>query len=180
MHQIEEEPLGSVGKPIGDVKVIVTDEKGKPLQAGQKGIINVNTRCIFRGYVSSDSVEREAVYNDWLNTGDIGYFDSHDNLYVIGRRDRMVICGGHNVYPEYIEAIIMKLNGIKDCYVYGIKDDIWGEKLVCTYDSNVELNRELFFHCKKYLAQYEIPKTFIKGTIYKTPNGKKRINNLFE
>lgn len=178
--QIEEEPLGSVGKPIGDVKVIVTDEKGKPLQAGQKGIINVNTRCLFRGYVSSDSVEREAVYNDWLNTGDIGYFDSHDNLYVIGRRDRMVICGGHNVYPEYIEAIIMKLNGIKDCYVYGIKDDIWGEKLVCTYDSNVELNRELFFHCKKYLAQYEIPKTFIKGTIYKTPNGKKRINNLFE
>lgn len=171
--QRQEEPIGSVGLPIGNVKIIVTDENGRQLDCGQNGIISVKTECLFKGYVSNESTLKKSVYKDWLNTGDIGYIDSVGNLFITGRLDRMIICGSHNVYPEQVEEIIMKYNGIKDCYVYGTDDPILGKKLICIYESKNELNSALLDHCRKHLAQYEIPKEFIYGTISKTPNGKK-------
>lgn len=171
--QIQETPVGSVGLPIGNVEVIVTDDLGNKLANNQKGLISVKTDSVFKGYVSNESASKKTVYKDWLNTGDIGYFDEQGNLFITGRADRMVTCSGHNVYPEQIEDMISKLEYITDCYVYGVSDLTLGNKLICIYESSENRDKELLYYCNTQLAQYEIPKKFVHGKINKTANGKK-------
>jgi long-chain acyl-CoA synthetase len=171
-----EEPLGSVGQPIGDVKIVVTDLNGKILDNGKTGIVSVKTDCRFVKYIVSEEKQfRKSIYKDWINTGDLGYIDSQGNLFILGRADRMIVCGSHNVYPEQVEDILLKLDDIDDCFVHSVYDDTIGNKLVCLYEGSAELDyKYLLKHCAKYLAPYEIPKEFIYGKIPRTSNGKKK------
>jgi len=173
--QRQEEPVGSVGLPLKDIEIVITDETGRQLSEGENGIISVKTPCLFKGYVSGEASLKEPVYKNWLNTGDIGYVDQLGHLYITGRWDRMLTSGSHNVYPEQVEAVIIKFEGIQDCHVYGEDDLVLGKKLICIYEGEHEVTSQLLAYCRNHLAQYEIPKSFVHGTIPKTPNGKKRV-----
>ena len=71
-----------------------------------------------------------------ISCGDIGYLDADGYLYLNDRRSDMVISGGVNIYPAEIEACLLSLPGVRDCAVFGIPDEEFGEALA----AHVELH----------------------------------------
>lgn len=165
--------IGSSGKPIKNVEVKIIDENGTELPPMIRGIIHVKTPSLFSKYVCNNEI-RKSLYQDWLNTGDVGYMDDNNNLFVVGRSDDMIIIGAHNVYPDGVEDVILKYPYIKDDIVFGVKDEIYGEKIVCCYISDVSIGQELKQFCRDNLAPYEVPHEFIRvDNIPLTLTGKK-------
>lgn len=165
--------IGAVGKPLSKVDVTVVSNDGFQVIAMEKGVIHVNTPCLFSGYISNGLV-RTSLYNGWLNTGDIGYIDNMNNLFITGRVDNMITIGSHNVYPEEIETFIMKISDVNDCIIIPQKNAVHENKMICFYVAGADISHHLKEFCITSLAPYEIPSTFIRiDRIPTTDNGKK-------
>ena len=66
----------------------------------------------------------------WHHTGDIGYLDEDNYLYIVDRAKDMIISGGFNVYSAEVERALMAHPGVQDCAVIGLPDEKWGERVV--------------------------------------------------
>ena len=162
---------GSVGQAIKGVQIRI--EHKEDLNDEKYGIIQVKTPSKYLGYVSSDG-QMKNLNDEWVLTGDIGYFDEEHNLFIVGRYDNMILVGSHNVFPEDVERTILQSGIVWDCLISSVQDDLYGEKIVCRYVSNQPKEKELRKFCLAHLATYEIPQMFIRvETIPVTYNGKK-------
>jgi acyl-CoA synthetase (AMP-forming)/AMP-acid ligase II len=89
----------------------------------------------------------------------------------------MIVTGGQNVHAAEVEEIILKFPGVADCAVFGLPDDLWGERvtgLVVTQDNASVTPKELEEFCRQHLAGFKTPKEFIveKNALPRTPTGK--------
>lgn len=150
----------SVGKPIKGVEIVITDENGKVVPNGERGIIHVKTPSMFSGYVTGTQ-KHISLYQDWLNTGDIGFWDEFGELHVVGRADDVIICDAHKIYPSDVENLILEDPSIFDCVVSQCTvNDM--ETIGCMYVSNRECTTEIIHRIKDRLAKYEIPKRYLR------------------
>lgn len=172
----------SVGKPINGVQVCVIDPFGKEAGVNCKGVIHVKSPSLFSGYVLG-CAKHSSLYKDWLNTGDIGYFDANGELHIVSRIDNVIIIDSHKIYPEDIEKEIINCSLATDCIV--AKLNVNGrEVLSCLYTGNRIKQHEMLSSLKDKLMTFEIPKFYV--WIEKMPinaNGKKmrsRAVNILE
>jgi long-chain acyl-CoA synthetase len=153
---------GTVGRPLGDARVRVLDDHGRELPRGQSGEVYVWLDVWPDFTYHGDEDKRREVERDGLiSVGDIGYLDDDGYLYLNDRRSDMVISGGVNIYPAEIEACLIAMQGVRDCAVFGIPDEEFGEALA----AHVELDpgspittdavRE---HVRERLAAYKAPR----------------------
>lgn len=153
----------SVGKPIKGVEIVITDENGKVVPNGERGIIHVKTPSMFSGYVTGTQ-KHISLYQDWLNTGDIGFWDEFGELHVVGRVDDVIICDAHKIYPSDVENLILEDPSIFDCVVSQCTvNDM--ETIGCMYVSNRECTTEIIHRIKDRLAKYEIPKRYLRTEV---------------
>jgi acyl-CoA synthetase (AMP-forming)/AMP-acid ligase II len=82
-----------------------------------------------RGYHQDPEATAAASAFGWHHTGDIGYLDDDNLLFIVDRAKDMVITGGFNVYSTEVEQAIMQHPAVQDCAVIGLPDDKWGERL---------------------------------------------------
>ena len=161
----------SVGKPIQGIKTAIVNENGAPVSDGNRGIIHVNTPSRFTGYISGRE-KYPSLYNDWLNTGDVGYIDGNGELHIVSRIDDVIIWEGHKIYPSEIERTILDSTEISDCVVVKVdrKDD---DFIACLYVGDDILEPAIRYVLKNKLPAYEIPRRFIRcDAIPRTLNGK--------
>ena len=95
-----------------------------------------------------------------VTNGDVGYFNADGYLFICDRVRDMVISGGVNIYPAEIESVIIDYPGVRDCAVFGIPDDEYGEKLAALIEPAVSggiVEAELRAFLKQHLARYKIP-----------------------
>lgn len=104
--------FASVGRPLPGIKVAVVDEIGNQLEDNRIGEITVKGRTVMQGYLHQPDASTEAIRNDWLHTGDLGYFKEGE-LYITGRRKEVLIVGGRNYYPEDLESVAIGVEGIR-------------------------------------------------------------------
>ncbi len=124
--------------------------------------------------------------NDWLKTGDYGYKNKDGYLFVEGRIDEIIISGGENINPREIESEINNIPEIKESYVFGTKDDYWGQKVnlfVNFKDKNKILNLDQIKKFLLHIDTFKLPKVLHTTTneIPKLSNGKidrKKIEEL--
>ena len=117
--------------------VKILDADGAELPAGESGEVYMRLAILSDFTYEGDEAKRRAVERDGLvSCGDIGYLDADGYLYLNDRRSDMVISGGVNIYPAEIEACLLSLPGVRDCAVFGIPDDEFGEALA----AHVELH----------------------------------------
>jgi long-chain acyl-CoA synthetase len=128
---------GTVGRPIERAVVKVLDGDGRDLPTGESGEIYMWAEVWPDFTYAGDEEKRRAVERDGLiSCGDIGYLDDDGYLYLNDRASDMVISGGVNIYPAEIEACLLSLQGVRDCAVFGIPDEEFGESLA----AHVELH----------------------------------------
>ena len=82
------------------------------------------------GYYKNPEATAEASRHGWHHTGDIGYLDADNFLYIVDRAKDMIITGGFNVYSVEVENALQAHEAIQDCAVIGLPDEKWGERVV--------------------------------------------------
>lgn len=146
-----EQRIGSVGKvfPSVKLKIINKDENGI-------GEIYVKGPTVMLGYYQNEEATKEILDKGWFNTGDLGYVDKKGFLFLCGRKKSVIVLkNGKNVFPEEIETVINKIEGVKESFVYGqAEEDDKIDLKVCAkivYDKdlmkeiyNVETEEEIY------------------------------------
>ncbi len=100
--------LGSSGRVVNDLEIKICDEEGRSLPAGIKGEIVVKGENVMKGYWKNDEATSETIKEGWLYTGDLGYLDNENYLYVLGRfKSLLISADGEKYSPEGIEEAII-------------------------------------------------------------------------
>ena len=133
--------LGSIGKkfPSVEVKIDDPDEEGI-------GELMAKGPSIMLGYYENEEATKSALESDgWFHTGDLARIDKDGYIYISGRKKSVIVLNnGKNVFPEEIETLLNKVEGIKETFVFEKKEDD-GDVKVCVeivYDK--ELIKELY------------------------------------
>jgi acyl-CoA synthetase (AMP-forming)/AMP-acid ligase II len=122
--------LSSAGRVSPLVQVAIMDKEGKLLRPEERGEIVVRGSLVMEGYYKNPEATAEASAHGWHHTGDIGYLDTDNFLYIVDRAKDMIITGGFNVYSVEVEQALRAHEAVQDCAVVGLPDDKWGERIV--------------------------------------------------
>ena len=123
---------GSVGLPLPGVELRITDPaSGAPLPVGEAGMIEVRGPNVFKGYWHlPDKTAEELRANGFFTTGDLGVVDERGYVSIVGRAKDLIICGGFNVYPAEVEALLDAIPGVAESAVIGVPHPDMGEGVV--------------------------------------------------
>ena len=127
---VAESRLASAGRVSPLMQVAIMDGEGALLPTGQRGEIVVRGSLVMQGYYKNPEATAEAFAHGWHHTGDIGYLDADNFLYIVDRAKDMIITGGFNVYSVEVEQALAAHDAVQDCAVIGLADEKWGERIV--------------------------------------------------
>ncbi len=124
--------LHTVGRPIPGHEMLIIDEAGRVLPAGEAGEVVGRSPAMMTGYHNLSDKTAEAEWRDaegrrYIRTGDLGRFDGDGFLTVVGRRKDVIISGGMNIYPVDLEAALCTHPAVGEAAVVGVGSDRWGE-----------------------------------------------------
>lgn len=148
---------GTVGYPLPSVAFRIVNSMGQNVSDGQIGELIVKGRNVMCGYYSSTTETERVLRNGWLFTGDLASMDKQGRITIHGRKDCMMIRAGMNIYPSEIENTLRTDERVRDLYVYGIPDPMYGEAIVLVISGDFESEREIRMLCTKLLPSYEQP-----------------------
>ncbi|BFG04155.1 luciferin 4-monooxygenase-like [Drosophila madeirensis] len=120
--------LGSAGKPMPGVRMRIVDEDGKNLTYNQVGEIFVHKGEAWNGYFGNPEATLQMQDAEgWFHTGDLGYFDEQNFLYIVDRKKEILKYQGLHYWPTEIESVIRELPQVQDVCVVGIYDEREGD-----------------------------------------------------
>jgi len=161
-NRLDKEPvLGSIGVPMPGIEMKVVDEQGKELPRNQIGEVVVKGDNVMLGYYKDEEATASVIRDGWLYTGDLGRIDEEGYIFLTGRKKRMIITSGFNVYPREVETVLELNPAVESCLAAGKEDLMRGEivkafvvlKKGCTVS-----DKEIIRHCKQYLSYYKVPR----------------------
>jgi long-chain acyl-CoA synthetase len=153
---------GTVGRAVAGAELRILDDAGNILPVGEVG--EIFTRFAeLPDFTYHNKPEQRAGIDraGFITSGDVGYLDADGYLFLCDRKRDMVISGGVNVYPAEIEAVLMRLPGVKDCAVFGIPDAEFGEKLLAVVEAAEDsglTSADVGAHLTRQLAGYKVPR----------------------
>jgi acyl-CoA synthetase (AMP-forming)/AMP-acid ligase II len=145
--------------PIFDVKIV--DAEGNSLPLGERGEVCVKGSQVIKGYLNRPEATAETIVDGWLHTGDIGYLDEHNFIYLVDRAKDMVLRGGENVYCSEVEAAVFKHEAVAECAVFSVPDDRLGEEVgaaIFPAAGSRPTAAEIREFLRDHLAPFKIPR----------------------
>lgn len=118
--------LGSIGKafPNMEVKIEEPNEDGV-------GELMAKGPTIMLGYYNNEEATKETIEDGWLHTGDLAKIDKDGYIFICGRKKFVIVLkNGKNIYPEELETLVNKIEGVKETFVYGRPEDD-GDYKIC-------------------------------------------------
>ncbi|NYE95262.1 acyl-CoA synthetase (AMP-forming)/AMP-acid ligase II [Psychromicrobium silvestre] len=158
------ERLSSAGRPSPLVTLAIMDDGGNLLSRGERGEVVVRSPLVMAGYYKNPEATAEASRFGWHHTGDIGYLDEDNFLYIVDRAKDMIISGGFNVYSAEVEQALMQHPGIRDCGVIGLPDEKWGERVTAVLELQPDATvdpEELKAFVKERIGSVKTPKEIL-------------------
>ena len=156
---------GSAGKALFPTEI--------KIEAGE---ILVRGPAVMLGYAGLPDETARALRGGWLHTGDLGFLDDEGYLYVTERKEDLIICGGENVYPAEVEAVLVAHPSVEDAGVIGMPDAEWGQVVAAAVRPRpgvrlTEADVQIF--CRDRLAGYKIPRrVWFVDDLPRSPSGK--------
>jgi long-chain acyl-CoA synthetase len=148
------------------------------------GEVEIRGPILMEGYYRNKVLTRETFTPDgFLRTGDLGFYDEHGLLRIIGRSKEIIIKNGINIVPEEIDGVLRRFPGVAEAKSIGLPDDVLGELIcsVCVMQPGVAPPRapEIRRFVSQHLASFKTPDRIVfAGHIPRTPTGKPRVGEL--
>lgn len=155
----EHDRVGSAGRPYTLAEVRIFDDEDRELPAGAVGEVVARGPIVMSGYWRQPDKTARTLRGGWLHTGDIGHVDDDGFLYLLDRRNDVIISGGYNVYPREVEDLLQSHPRVREAAVVGIPDDTWGEVVHAVVTTNGAVSEaELSDFVRGRIAGYKRPK----------------------
>ena len=160
---------GSIGLPFPDTYYkIVTPGTDEELPYGEEGEILLAGPTVMREYLhhpeeTAQTLRKHADSLTWVYTGDLGVMDADGFVYFRGRRKRMIITSGYNVYPAQLENILEAHEAVQRCCIIGVPDSYKMQKVKAFvmlkpgFPATEETKQSILAHCRKNIAKYAMP-----------------------
>lgn len=153
---------GTVGRAIEGGIVKIFRPNGEVCDINEPGEIFMRQTAIADfDYHGKAGARAAAGRDDLISVGDVGYLDADGYLFLCDRKSDMVISGGVNIYPAEIENTLIGMDGVRDCAVFGIPDEEFGERL-CAYiepEAGATLTpAAVRDYLKRRLANFKVPR----------------------
>ncbi|MFN3233097.1 MAG: long-chain-fatty-acid--CoA ligase [Alphaproteobacteria bacterium] len=170
---------GSIGLPLPQTRIIVVDKEDptRVLPAGEIGEITIDGPQVMKGYWQNPEATAETIVEGRLRTGDVGYMDEDGYTFIIDRMKDMILVGGFNVYPRFVEEAIHKHPAVKEVTVIGVPDDYSGEApkafVVLKDGAGPITAEELDTFLREHIGKHELPREIeFRDELPKTMVGK--------
>ena len=150
---------GMPSLPLVDMAIL--DDDGTPLEQGMVGEVSIRSVCNFLGYWKDEDATRAAYSDDaYFRTGDLGYLDEDNYLFIVDRKKDIIIRGGENISCIEVEEAIYAHPAVAECSVFGLPDERFGEIPAAVYHTHE--GRDLtpedlqeFLH--EHIAAFKVP-----------------------
>ena len=152
--------LGSVGRPIPNVDIMVVTEDGREAAVGEVGELLARGSNIALGYWNAPDDSSERFDGRGYHTGDLGYKDADGYLFLIGRRHDIIKAGAHRVGAREIEDVIATYPSVLEVAVIPAPHDILGEApvaIVSMRESDAQSADGIRRHCSAQLPSHKVP-----------------------
>jgi long-chain acyl-CoA synthetase len=150
------------GLPIATTEMMIANDDGQPVTAGEIGEILVRGPCVMLGYWNQPDLTAETLRGGWMHTGDGGRIDEHGLLYVADRLKDMIVSGGENIYSAEVEGALSLHPDVAQVAVIAVPDERWGERVhaVIVARPGAAVSEEaLVAHCRERIAGYKCPRS---------------------
>jgi long-chain acyl-CoA synthetase len=166
----------SAGQATPLIDVLVVDDDGRDLAAGEVGEVICGGPKIMAGYWRKPEATAAVLKNGWYHTGDMGSMDAEGYLTLVDRKKDMIISGGENVYSMEVESVLSLHPAVAEVAVIGIPDEKWGEAVTAIVVPRAAppSAEALISYCRGKIAGYKVPKSvvFRSEPLPKTGPGK--------
>jgi long-chain acyl-CoA synthetase len=170
---------GSVGLPWPGSQILILDENGGDVPAGQTGLVYMKMGTSTFDYYKDEAKTLASRARGMFTVGDIGYLDADGYLFICDRKSDMIISGGVNIYPAEIESALAAHPAVADVAVFGIPHEDWGEEIKAVIqpapgaEPGPALTVELLAFLDGRLARFKLPRTIdYVPELPRDPNGK--------
>ncbi|MCP4184410.1 MAG: 4-coumarate--CoA ligase family protein [Hyphomicrobiales bacterium] len=169
---------GSVGQTIAGTSCRIIDiETGEDVDTGEKGEIWVKGPQVMKGYLNNPAATAQMIDNNgWLKTGDVGYFDRDEYLFVVDRVKELIKYKAFQVAPAELEGVLVEHPDIVDAAVIGIPDDAAGEIpmafVIAKEGSKVTLESVQTYVSQNLASYKQVRRLELVDSIPKSPAGK--------
>ena len=162
----------SVGRAFHNVELSIRNQEGQEVSVGEEGILYVKSKMHFDGYINNEEETNKVLQGEWATVYDMAKRNEEGYVYILGRQNDMILYGGINIYPQEIEQVLKKCEGVEDAVVLGIKDEHWGEKVAACIKGDVSLDT-LKRYCLAHLSAYKVPRLWKKTEAFPYTSGGK-------
>jgi long-chain acyl-CoA synthetase len=152
---------GSIGTVIPGVEAKTVDDGGNDVPRGEIGELVIRGVNVMKGYYRNEEATAQVIKNGWLYTSDLAKIDEDGYIFLTGRKKRMIITSGFNVYPREVEMVLELHPAVRSSMVVGKPDLMRGEIVNALIVRNPDIlvsEKELTRHCRTYLSSYKVPR----------------------
>ena len=122
---------GTIGLPLPSTEMVVVDDDGQVLPAGERGEVAVRGPQVMQGYWGRpDDTARAFTSEGFFKTGDVGIIDAQGYVRIVDRKKDMILVSGFNVYPNEIEDVAVSHPGVLEAAAVGVPDPDSGESVL--------------------------------------------------
>lgn len=168
------DPIGhprprSIGVPLPDtdLKIVDVETGEQELPQGEIGEIIIKGPQVMKGYWKMPTETANALRTGpdgqpgWFFSGDLGYMDEDGYFHIVDRKKDLIICGGYNVYPAEVEAVLYEHPKVKEAAIVGVPDMTRGETVkayIVLKEGETATEEEIIAFCRERMAAYRVPR----------------------
>lgn len=154
--------LGSIGKTVPSVEAKLVDVNDDGI-----GELVVRGSSVMLGYYENEKVNKKSLQDGWFYTGDLAKIDEEGYIFICGRKKSVIVLkNGKNIFPEEMENLVNKIEGIKESFIFG--------KIQSNDENNIKINVKIVFERDVIKDVYKVEKD---EEIYKVLSNKiKEVN----
>ena len=158
----EADRFESVGHPVcfSEVKIVDEADSSISLENYQQGEIALRGPAVAKGYWGNEEKTKASFLDDgWFLTGDVGYLDEDNRLFITDRKKDMIVMSGWKIYPTEVEEVLIKYPEVKEIAIFSINDCHRGEIPVAAVVWENEADDEgLINYARENLSRYKVPR----------------------
>ena len=165
----------SCGRCSAVLELMVSDDDGKAVPAGERGELLVRGTSVFPGYWNRPDVNAEVFRDGWFRTGDVAVIDADGFVYIVDRIKDLIIRGGENIGCGQVEAALLMHPDVQEAAVYAVPDERLGEEVGATIYGAPSLNLDAVrAFLGEHLAKFEVPRYMVAANapLPRTASGK--------
>lgn len=135
---------GSIGKSVPSVDVKIVDKNDEGI-----GELVVKGPSVMLGYYGNEEASKEAIKDGWFYTGDLAKIDEDGYIYICGRKKSVIVLkNGKNIFPEEMENLVNKIEGVNESFVFG--------KQLSEDKENIKINVKIVFDRERVKDVYKV------------------------